>query len=85
MAAFIAETRDYVEHVDELVRVCLAEPLTLEGLIACVNQRLDSPWPDEIAPELVYSIHGHAERLVALGAATSVRGADGRLVYEMTR
>ena len=83
VAAFIAETRDYVEHVDGLVRACLAEPLTLEALIACVNQRLDSPWPDEIAPELVYSIHGHAERLVALGAATSSRGVDGRVVYEI--
>jgi glyoxylase-like metal-dependent hydrolase (beta-lactamase superfamily II) len=32
--AFIAESRDYVEHVDGLVRACLAEPLTLAGLIA---------------------------------------------------
>ena len=71
VAAFIAETRDYVEHVDGLVRGCLAEPLTLDALVACVNRRLDAPWPDEIAPELVYSVHGHAERLVAPGAATS--------------
>jgi len=83
VAAFIAESRDYVEHVDGLVRACLTEPLTLDALIACVNRRLGSPWPDEIATELVYSLHGHVERLVALGAATSVRGADGHLVYEM--
>lgn len=83
VAAFIAETRDYVEHVDGLVRGCLAEPLTLEALIACVNSRLDPPWPDDIAPELVYSIHGHAERLVELGVATSDRGIDGRMIYSM--
>jgi glyoxylase-like metal-dependent hydrolase (beta-lactamase superfamily II) len=80
---FIAETRDYVEHVDGLVRACLAEPLTLDALIACVNRQLDPPWPAEVAPELVYSIHGHAERLVALGAATRTPGAAGRLVYQM--
>jgi glyoxylase-like metal-dependent hydrolase (beta-lactamase superfamily II) len=85
VAAFIAETRDYVEHVDGLVRACLAEPLTLDGLIACVNQQLDPPWSDEVAPELVYSIHGHVDRLVALGAATSLRGADGRFVYQMSQ
>lgn len=84
VAAFIAETRDYVEHVDGLVRACLAEPLTLDGLIACVNQRLDPPWPEEVAPELVYSIHGHAERLVALGAASSDLGPEGRVVYRMS-
>jgi glyoxylase-like metal-dependent hydrolase (beta-lactamase superfamily II) len=80
--AFIAETRDYVERVEGLVRGCLVEPLTLEALIANVNRQLEQPWPDEIAPELVYSLHGHVERLVAGGAATSVRGDDGRLVYE---
>jgi glyoxylase-like metal-dependent hydrolase (beta-lactamase superfamily II) len=82
VAAFIAETRDYVEHIDGLVRECLAEPLTLDALIECVNRELNPPWPAEIAPELVYSIHGHAERLVGVGAATSVRGDDGRLVYQ---
>ena len=85
VAAFIAETRDYVEHLDGLVRACLAEPMTLDGLIACVNQQLDPPWPDEVAPELVYSIHGHVERLVAGGAATSVRSADGRPVYQASQ
>ena len=85
VAAFIAETRGYVEHVDGLVRGCLAEPLTLDALVACVNRRLDAPWPDEIAPELVYSVHGHAERLVTAGAATSSPGHDGRLVYQEAR
>jgi glyoxylase-like metal-dependent hydrolase (beta-lactamase superfamily II) len=85
VAAFIAETRDYVEHIDGLVRACLAESLTLDALIACVNREFDPPWSDEVAPELVYSIHGHVERLVALGTATSGLGADGLVVYEMSR
>jgi glyoxylase-like metal-dependent hydrolase (beta-lactamase superfamily II) len=81
VAAFIAETRDYVDHIDGLVRACLSEPLTLEALIACVNRQLDPPWSDELAPELVYSLHGHVERLVALGAVSSTLGADGCVVY----
>jgi glyoxylase-like metal-dependent hydrolase (beta-lactamase superfamily II) len=85
VAAFLAETRDYVEHVDGLVRASLTEPLTLRELIVRVNEQLDRPWPDEIAPELVYSVHGHAERLVARGTATSERDADGRVVYRMRR
>jgi glyoxylase-like metal-dependent hydrolase (beta-lactamase superfamily II) len=85
VAAFIAETRGYVEHIDGLVHACLAEPLTLDRLIACVNQQLDPPWPDEVAPELVYSIHGHVERLVALGEASSLVGADGYVVYRMSQ
>ena len=44
------------------------EALTLEGAIACVNQRLDSRWPDEIAPSSVQ--HPRTRRAaVARGAA----------------
>jgi glyoxylase-like metal-dependent hydrolase (beta-lactamase superfamily II) len=83
--AFIGETRDYVRHLDELVRASLDEPLTLDELIARVNARLEPPWPDELAAELVYSLHGHAEWLVALGLATRRRSADGRVVYGLAR
>jgi hypothetical protein len=83
--AFVAETRDYVAHVDGLVRACLTEPLTLEALISGVNEKLNAPWPDEVAGELVYSVHGHAGQLVARGTATSTRGGDGRLVYALAR
>lgn len=85
VARFIAETREYVWRIDGLARASLTEPLTLAALIARVNAQLDPPWPDEVAPELVYSLHGHVERLVALGVATSVRGADGHLVYQMSQ
>lgn len=84
VAAFITESRAYVAHMDALVRDCLREPVTLEALIARVNEQLDSPWPRDVAPELVYSIHGHAERLVADGLATRAPGADGRVVYRMS-
>lgn len=83
--AFIDETRAYVRHVDELVRPSVDQPLTLEHPIARVNEQLDSPWPDELAPELVYSLHGHAEWLIQLGLATRKRGGDGRITYRMTR
>jgi glyoxylase-like metal-dependent hydrolase (beta-lactamase superfamily II) len=85
VASFIAESRAYVAYLDSLVRASLTDPATLEGLITRVNARLDTPWPDQIAPELVYSVHGHAEQLVAGGFATRVAGADGRIVYEASR
>jgi glyoxylase-like metal-dependent hydrolase (beta-lactamase superfamily II) len=86
VAAFIAETRAYVANMDTLVRAGLSpgEPSTLEALIARVNEQLHCPWPDEVAPELVYSINGHVQRLVAGGLATRARGADGRAVYQVS-
>lgn len=80
VAAFLDESRSYVEHVDGLVRACLAEApegLTLRGLIERVNERLDEPWEPGVAQELVYSLHGHAERL----AEHAERNADGHVVY----
>jgi glyoxylase-like metal-dependent hydrolase (beta-lactamase superfamily II) len=85
VAAFLAETRDYVARVDRLVRSSLAVgPLTLAALIAGVNSQLDDPWPDGLAQELVYSVHGHAERLVSSGVASRALGADGRVVYQVS-
>jgi glyoxylase-like metal-dependent hydrolase (beta-lactamase superfamily II) len=82
VAAFIAETRDYVEQIDGFVRSSLAEPMTLSALIESVNAQLECPWPDDGVQELVYSVHGHAERLAARGLATRTRGRDGLVVYE---
>jgi len=62
------------------VRRCLAEApqgLTLRALIECVNERLDEPWEPGVAQELVYSLHGHAERQ----AVHAARNADGHVVY----
>jgi hypothetical protein len=42
-----------------------------------VNERLDEPWEPGLAQELVYSLHGHAERL----AAHAGRDAHGHVVY----
>jgi glyoxylase-like metal-dependent hydrolase (beta-lactamase superfamily II) len=80
VTAFLHESRSYVEHVDGLVGACLAEApagLTLRELIERVNERLDDPWEPDAAQELVYSLHGHAERL----AARAGRNADGHVVY----
>ena len=82
--AFLDESRAYVEHVDGLVEACLAEApggLTLRELIGCVNARLDRPWEPAIAPELVYSVHGHAERSAERAGAD----AEGHVVYRAAR
>ena len=80
VTAFLDETHAYIEDVDGLVRACFAESpdgLTLRELIGCVNARLDKPWEPGLAEELVYSIHGHAERQ----AMHAGRDADGHVVY----
>ncbi len=80
VAAFLDESRAYVEHIDGLVRACLGEApegLTLRELIDRVNERLDTPWEPDLAQELVYSVHGHAERQ----AVRAGRNADGHVVY----
>jgi glyoxylase-like metal-dependent hydrolase (beta-lactamase superfamily II) len=80
VAAFLDESRAYVEHVDGLVRACLAgtpDGLTLRQLIERVNERLERPWEPGVAAELVYSLHGHAERR----AVHAGRNSDGHVVY----
>jgi len=80
VAAFLDESRTYAEHVDALARSCLTDApngLTLRELIARVNERLDEPWEPALAQELVYSVHGHAERQ----AVQAGRDADGHIVY----
>lgn len=80
---FVAETCEYVALIDRLVRSSLAAvPLTLAGLIGRVNAQLAEPWPEGLAQELVYSVHGHAERLVAQGVVTRVERPGGQVVYE---
>jgi glyoxylase-like metal-dependent hydrolase (beta-lactamase superfamily II) len=82
VAAFLDESRAYVEHVDGFVRACLAEApegLTLRELVERVNERLDEPWEPGLAQELVYSLHGHAERQ----AVHAERNSDGYVVYRL--
>ena len=54
--------------------------LSLAELIGGVNERLDEPWPSGLDQELVYSLHGHAERQTV----HSARNADGRIIYRAT-
>jgi hypothetical protein len=80
VAAFLDESHAYIEQVDGLARACLADApagLTLRELIEHVNGRLDEPWEPGLAQELVYSLHGHAERQ----ALQAGRNADGYVVY----
>ena len=81
--AFLDESETYVEHVGRLVDDCFAaapDGLTLRSLIACVNARLARPWEPAVAQELVYSLHGHAERQ----AERAGRDADGHVIYRAT-
>lgn len=78
--AFLDESETYVEHIGRLVDDCLVaapDGLTLRSLIECVNARLDRPWEPALAQELVYSLHGHAERQ----AVRAGRDADGHVLY----
>lgn len=82
VAAFLAETRDYVERIDALVVAGLSHrPTTLRAVIARVNEQLDDPWRNGLEQELVYSVHGHLERLVERGLASVDRNENGYLVY----
>jgi glyoxylase-like metal-dependent hydrolase (beta-lactamase superfamily II) len=81
---FLEETRAYVENIDAHVRASFAEApegLTLRELIERVNERLDEPWDSVTAQELVYSLHGHAERLTT----STERNADGHVVYRVEK
>ena len=66
VAAFLAESRNFVERADhgilnELRRA--AEPLTLREIIERVGPRLGD-WPAAVNIELVYAFAGHMEHLV---------------------
>ena len=81
---FLDETRTYVEEIDGHVRASFGEApegLTLRELIERVNERLDEPWDPVTAQELVYSLHGHAERL----ATPAGRNEDGHVVYRVEK
>jgi glyoxylase-like metal-dependent hydrolase (beta-lactamase superfamily II) len=67
VAAFLAESRSFVERandaiLDELDRAGIA--LTLREIIERVGPRLGD-WPGEVNIELVYAFAGHMERLVS--------------------
>ncbi len=81
VAAFLAETRGYVERLDGLVRSSMVEPLTLRELISRCNERLPEPWPPGPDQELVYSVHGHVYRLVEQGLATVSRNSEDHAVF----
>jgi glyoxylase-like metal-dependent hydrolase (beta-lactamase superfamily II) len=62
---FLAESRQFVELADRLVREALRErPHTLRELITHLGPRLGE-WPRTVDLELVYCLHGHLERLAA--------------------
>jgi glyoxylase-like metal-dependent hydrolase (beta-lactamase superfamily II) len=78
---FIAESRAYVERVDQALLGALAdgEPRTMRQLIDGLNRSLGE-WPEKAGIYLVHPFAGHLERLVQYGRLTTER-RDGRLAY----
>ena len=79
VAAFLGESRAYVDRVDAALREELGRataPPTMAELIASLGPRLGS-WPEAASSALVYPLAGHLERLRQYGLVDAVRGAGG--------
>lgn len=77
IAEFIAESRAYVDRVDEALLNALADgkAYTMRELIDKLNTSLGE-WSEEAGVYLVFPFAGHLERLVQYGAVTTDRRAD---------
>jgi len=85
VAAFLGESRAYVDRVDAAVREELGRataPSTMAELIASLGPRLGS-WPEAASSALVYPLTGHLERLQQYGLVDAIRGegGEGRVAY----
>jgi glyoxylase-like metal-dependent hydrolase (beta-lactamase superfamily II) len=84
---FCAESRAYIERADALMRAALGrQPHTLRQLCLALGPQLGE-W-DHSTPaldlETVFSLHGHASRLVERGIATASRSSEGVLIYGLS-
>lgn len=82
-AEFLASSRNFTEHVDEVVRDELFQAgddgLTLRQLLLRANPRLGR-WPQEgTRTALAYPVVGHVERLLALKELAVTRDREPRL------
>ena len=73
VAAFLAESRQFVEHADAAILAALADgPLTLSELIARCGPTLGD-WPAAVNEELVFAFDGHVAHLVTEGTIVRAR------------
>lgn len=81
--AFLAESRAYVDRVDDALLGLLAdgEPRTMRAIIDTLNTSLGE-WPASAGIYLVHPLAGHLERLVQYGVLETGRH-DGLLTYRL--
>lgn len=81
IAEFIAESRAYVERVEQTILQALAdgEPRTMRQLIEQTARSLGE-WPESASIYLMHPFAGHLERLVQYGVLKTGR-RDGLLTY----
>jgi glyoxylase-like metal-dependent hydrolase (beta-lactamase superfamily II) len=85
IAEFMAESRAYVDRVDQTLLHALAdgEPRTMRELIDQTNRSLGE-WPEAAGIYLCHPFAGHLERLVQYGVLATGR-RDGLLTYRLTK
>ena len=80
IAEFMAESRTFVERVDQALVKALGTEHTLKELTEVLSPELGD-WPVESNPYLCFPLLGHLERLVLHGQVAS-RRRDGLLTYK---
>jgi len=84
VAEFLAESRAYVDRVDQVLLAELAgaaTPPTMRELCTTLGPRLGE-WPDAASSFLVYPLQGHLERLVQYGVVVTGQ-RDGLMTYRL--
>lgn len=84
VAEFLAESRAYVDRVDQALLTAIAgaaTPPTMRELCTTLGPQLGE-WPDAASIYLVNPFQGHLERLVQYGVVTTER-RDGLMTYQI--
>jgi glyoxylase-like metal-dependent hydrolase (beta-lactamase superfamily II) len=81
IAHFCAESRQFVQKADLLLRELLAQPHTLKDICLSLGPQLGH-WPRSADTELMYALNGHLERLVERGLARFEQTPGQPAVYQ---
>lgn len=82
---FCAESREFVQRADHLLKDLLKTPRTLRDICLMLAPQLgDWEHTPALDLELVYALSGHVSRLVERGTAVSRRSAEGILEYALS-
>lgn len=73
IAAFCAESRNYVDQAERVIIEALAAPRTLKELCLSVGPKL-GPWPAAVNSEHCYAFGGHLQRLQNQGRIADLGG-----------